>query len=191
MPLSRREALTLGGAGLAAALGSWFVVPMLWQRRGIAAALHSASFSDLSGRRVVLSAWRGQVLVCNFWATWCPPCRREIPMLIKVRSEFAASGLEIVGIAADSRANVAEFSRNAGIDYPILFASADVDALMRAAGNPEGALPYTVILDRDGSAAYERLGILDGAVLRAKLRALVRGYRGRAAPAAGMLRKSG
>jgi peroxiredoxin len=109
-------------------------------------------------------------------------------MLTKLRTELARFGLEIVGIAVDSKANVAEFSRTAGIDYPILFSIQDVDALMRAAGNPEGALPYTVVLDRDGNAVYEKLGALDGPILRAKLDPLVRRQAGGPEPGA---RKSG
>lgn len=175
MPFSRRKALIFGGAGLAAALGSWFAASMFGRRRSISAALHSAVFSDLAGRQTTLSEWHGKILVCNFWATWCPPCRREIPMLVDLRAEFSSSGIEIVGIAVDSRANVAEFSKSAGITYPILFPKNDTDRLIRSAGDPEGALPYTVVLDRHGTAAYEKLGELDSAVLRAKLRELLRG----------------
>jgi len=94
-------------------------------------------------------------------------------MLMILRKELAPSGVEVVGIAVDSAAKVVEFSRMIQISYPVLIAPKDGLALMRELGNAEGGLPYTVVLHRDGSIGYRKLGELSEAVLRTKLTALL------------------
>ena len=173
MPLSRREALGLGTLGLVAAILGTFAGSLFEDRTDAAAALQAADFADLTGKTIKLSEWKGKILVCNFWATWCPPCRREIPMLMTLRKDLAPSGVEVVGIAVDSVAKVVEFSRRVQISYPVLIALGDGLALMRELGNTEGGLPYTVVLRRDGSIGYRKLGELSEAVLRTRLRALL------------------
>jgi thiol-disulfide isomerase/thioredoxin len=118
--------------------------------------------------------WRGKVLVCNFWATWCPPCREEIPLLVSQRDALASKGLEVVGIAVDSAPKVAEFAKTAKISYPILVAEASGIGLMRELGNRSGALPYTVFLDRDGTIVARKLGALHRPELERILQKLLR-----------------
>jgi thiol-disulfide isomerase/thioredoxin len=127
----RRKALALAGVAAAAAAGGALVGALLVQSRSGAARLLSASFADLDGRARRLLEWRGQVVVCNFWATWCAPCREEVPLLVAAKQQYAGKPLEIVGI---------------GIE------------IMRELGNKAGALPYTVLLDRSGGLAGQRLG---------------------------------
>ena len=160
---------------MSAAVAGAFLGPFLGHRSNPAAALRAASFTDLSGRPRTLAEWGGKVLICNFWAPWCPPCRREIPMLIRLRAEWQASGLEVIGIGLDSVANVAEFARSSGIDYPVVIPSGDAYALARSAGDSEEALPYTVVLDRSWRVVYRKLGELNEAALRAKVEPLLRG----------------
>lgn len=179
MTPSRRNALIGGGAILTAAVAGVLLGPLLGRRSSPAAALRAASFTDLSGRPRKLTEWGGKVLICNFWAPWCPPCRREIPMLIRLRSAWQAFGLEVIGIGLDSAANIGEFSRSAGIDYPILIPSGDAYALARDAGDAEEALPYTVVLDRSWRAVYTKLGELREASLRAKVDPLLRAPKAR------------
>jgi thiol-disulfide isomerase/thioredoxin len=122
--------------------------------------LMAARLADLSGKARSLNEWRGQVIVVNFWATWCPPCREEIPALVRARDKLVASGVEFVGIAIDQVSKVAEFARNVRISYPLLMADASGLELVRKLGNPSGGLPFTVVLDRKGSVSHRNLGAI-------------------------------
>ena len=162
MNAGRREALLLGAAGLAAAAAGFFAGPALLRMFGSAeeGVLAAASFPDLTGKIRRLSEWRGRVLVCNFWATWCAPCREEIPLLLELREKRLSNGLEVVGIAIDNATKVAEFRSSFNIGYPLLLAEADGLDLMRRLGNGSGGLPYTVVADRRGAVVYRKLGAL-------------------------------
>lgn len=158
---SRREALTLGAAGVAAAAAGFLAGPLLLGDKGRGDdVLRSASLIDLDGKPRHLAEWEGRILVWNFWATWCTPCREEIPLLIAVREKYRVWGVEIVGIAVDNAAKVREFSLSFGISYPILLAEADGLDLMRKLGNSSGGLPYTVVIDRQGDQVHRKLGAL-------------------------------
>src|SRR5205823_11309743 len=104
MPLARREALILGAIGAGAAIAGGLLGALVLQAQSGAADLLAAPFRDLSGARRTLREWRGRGLLCNFWATWCAPCRGEVPMLVAVRGGFAAEGAGIFGIGLDSAA---------------------------------------------------------------------------------------
>jgi thiol-disulfide isomerase/thioredoxin len=133
------------------------------------AALWQLGFPDERGREQPLSQWRGQVLVLNFWASWCAPCREEMPDFVALRSQFRPSGVEFVGIAIDNSANVAQFLQQMPINYPILIGEGAAHSLARRLGNPSGALPYTIVLDRNGNVVLSHLGRLPRAVLEATL----------------------
>jgi thiol-disulfide isomerase/thioredoxin len=122
----RRELLILGGAGLAAAVAGFLAGPALLKLGGAGEgeALRAASFADLEGRPRRLAEWNGKVLVCNFWATWCAPCREEIPLLVAARQKYGPSGVEFVGIAVDNAAKVREFAASFN-SYPVLLAEAE------------------------------------------------------------------
>ena len=159
MKPGRREALILGAAGLAAAAAGFLVGPLLLQDRGRGdSVLRSATLVDLAGKPRQLAEWEGRILVLNFWATWCAPCREEIPLLMAARSKYASTGVEIVGIAIDNAAEVRDFSTSFKISYPILVAGADGLDLMRKLGNSAGGLPYTVVADRQGNVVHRKLG---------------------------------
>ena len=152
----------LGAAGIGAGAMGFLVGPALLRLLpgGEGDLLRSASFPDLAGRTRQLTEWRGKVLVCNFWATWCAPCREEIPLLMAAREKYALSGVEIVGIALDNAVKVREFSLTYRISYPILLAEADGLDLMRKMGNSSGGLPYTVFANRKGVLVHRKLGAL-------------------------------
>ena len=174
MALARREALILGAIGAGAAVAGGLLGALALQAQSGAADLLAAPFRDLSGARRTLWEWRGRVVLCNFWATWCAPCREEIPMLVAVREVFAAKGAEIVGIGIDQAAKVEEFARTYGVTYPVLIAEADAIELMRRLGNALGGLPYTVVVDRVGAVAHRRLGALTRAEVEGVLEGLLR-----------------
>jgi thiol-disulfide isomerase/thioredoxin len=166
--------LSFIGVGAAAALAGAWLAPHLSENQKGREALEQAQFTDMSGRLRTLSEWPGRVLVLNFWATWCAPCREEIPALVKIRDQLAASGLEIVGIAIDQAAKVAQFAKEVPISYPLLLAGGNGLDLIRALGNPSGGLPFTVVLSRDGHVAERHLGAVSESLLLAKLQPLLK-----------------
>ena len=125
---------------------------------------------DLAGRIQHMSQWQGRVLVLNFWAPWCSPCRKEIPDFIHLQERYGQAGLVFVGVALDEQDKVAAFVDNAGINYPILLGGEEGSALSVAAGNRQGGLPFTAVFDRRGNA----VATLTGGVSEARLEALVR-----------------
>lgn len=168
----RRYALYALAGFTALAIGIWaawaYYTPGTKQTH--AAALWAMSLPDPSGKLQALDQWRGQVLVVNFWATWCAPCREEIPDFIAVRREYAANSVEMVGIAIDAAAPVAAYVRDMQMPYPVLIGQGEALALARELGNASGALPYTVVIDADGAIVLRHLGRLPRAKLQAALR---------------------
>ena len=156
----RRETLVMVGVGVAAAVAGVIAGPWLAGAPADSGALLSARFTDLSGKGRAIDEWGGRILVVNFWATWCPPCRDEIPALVRARDKLLPSGVEFVGIAIDQVAKVIDFARNVHISYPLLMADAAALELVRKLGNPSGGLPFTVVLDRKGSMAHRNLGAI-------------------------------
>lgn len=124
-------------------------------------ALLAAAYPDLSGVNQPLSQWKGKVLVVNFWATWCEPCKKEIPEFVKVQAKFQDKGVVFVGIALDEKDKVAVMSKELGINYPVLIAPLSAIDISKAAGNRMSALPFTAILGRDGRVVLGKLGGLD------------------------------
>ncbi|TAK49631.1 MAG: TlpA family protein disulfide reductase [Betaproteobacteria bacterium] len=174
MALLRREALALAGVALAAAAAGFVIGPRVLQREsGEAAAIAAARFQDLAGATRGLAQWNGRILLLNFWATWCAPCREEIPMLMELRSEYLQFGVEVVGIAIDMAPKVSDYVKQMQIDYPILVADAGGLDLMRKLGNTAGGLPYTVLVDRQGNPVRRKLGALRRDELLAMLKPLV------------------
>lgn len=132
---------------------------MLWQ----------LSFPDTQGRSQALSQWRGKVLVLNFWASWCAPCREEMPDFVALRAQFQPKGVEFVGLAIDNAASVTQFLQRQPVNYPILIGEGAANDLARQLGNPSGGLPYTIVLDRDGNIVLRHLGRLPRATLETAL----------------------
>jgi len=128
-------------------------------------ALTRAPFKDYAGQTETLERWKGKVVVVNFWASWCPPCREEIPGLARMQSRFGANGLQVVGIAVDSVDKARQAASELGVNYPVLIAGLETIDLTRRLGNRAGALPFTLILDRSGTLIASHLGILTEAQL--------------------------
>ena len=96
-----------------------------------------------------------KVILLNFWATWCPPCRKEIPDFIRLHNEFQNQGFSVVGLAIDKQEKVTAFGKEMGINYPSLIVEKEGYSLMEEYGSPHGALPYSVILDKQGNIAHK------------------------------------
>lgn len=123
-------------------------------------ATYSAKFNDLQGRAQSLGQWDRKLLVLNFWATWCGPCKEEIPILKNLQAKFGDRGLQLVGIAADSSVNVANFAQNANFNYPVLVDESGAIEFSRRLGNRLGLLPHTVVLRPGGEVIYNKLGAI-------------------------------
>jgi thiol-disulfide isomerase/thioredoxin len=123
------------------------------------AQLPEISLPGIDGAPHHLSEWKGRPLVVNFWATWCEPCRREIPLLNSLRREHAGDRLEIVGIAVDYPDDVRKYARAHGIDYPVLIGDEGGLAAVSAFG-VDTVLPFSVFADREGRVVTLRIGEL-------------------------------
>jgi thiol-disulfide isomerase/thioredoxin len=162
--MSRQNWLLAGVAALALATGlgvaTWLGQPAPAQP-GAAEALLSAALPDLQNRPQTLAQHQGKVLIVNFWATWCPPCREEIPVFVEAQAKHGAKGLQFVGIALDNPRQVADFAQEYGINYPILIGGISESETLRKLGNPGGGLPYTLVYDRNGQLQEKIIGGLD------------------------------
>lgn len=131
------------------------------------------SLPDLEGRERHVSEWDGQVLVINFWATWCPPCLKEIPEFIELQAEYGEEGLQFLGVALQKPADVIDFARKHGMNYPNLAGEMPVIRIAEAYGNHNGALPYTTVVDRDGTVVFVRQGPMRGPEVEAIVQPLL------------------
>jgi thiol-disulfide isomerase/thioredoxin len=127
--------------------------------RKIPEQLPKISMPDAKGVPHQLSQWQGRPLMVNFWATWCDPCRREIPLLKKLRQERSGESLEIVGIAVDFPDAVNQYARSIGIDYPVLIGEKDGLAAIAAFGM-DTVFPFTVFADKQGRIFTVKVGEL-------------------------------
>jgi len=114
-----------------------------------------------TGEWVSADLFDGQVTLLNFWATWCAPCRKEMPMLVELYEEHSDQGFEVVGVAMDDVQQARDFAEDIGVTYTVLIGSTDVMAMVQSYGNLSGVLPYSVLIDRDGIIRWTYAGELD------------------------------
>ncbi len=119
------------------------------------------SLPDMQGKLHSLSGWRNKVVVLNFWATWCPPCREEIPDFITLQKTYGDAGVQVIGVALDNREEVIAFYTGMGMNYPVLIGEQDAFNIMADFGETTGSLPYTVVLNTEGKIVAQKLGALD------------------------------
>ncbi len=129
--------------------------------------LWSAEFDQLDGQVLSLANLKGRPLVINFWATWCPPCVEEMPLLDRFYQENKLKGWQILGIAIDQPSSVRRFQAQFPVSYPLVLGGLQGNEFCRLLGNEQGSLPYTMVLDREGRVLQRKLGRLDPSDLSA------------------------
>ncbi len=164
---ARRKLLYAGVAGAAVLAGAG-LAGWRWRQSEVdsaPAALWPLTFETPSGASLAMSSFRGKPLVINFWATWCPPCVEELPLLDAFYRQNATTGWQVVGLAIDQPSAVRAFLRRTPVSFPVGFAGFSGTELGSALGNLTGGLPFTVVLGADGSIAQRRMGRLTAADL--------------------------
>jgi len=152
--------------------GCAYLIYFLFLRTTLASGPAPAwELNDLNGKSVKLADFKGKVVILDFWATWCPPCRAEIPHFIELQNQYGAKGLQIVGISVDRTGvgSVAEFAKDQNINYPILMADQNV-------GHLYGDLPYiptTFVIDPQGNIVHKHVGFTDETVFADEIRSLL------------------
>jgi thiol-disulfide isomerase/thioredoxin len=163
--MNRRHWILAGGTGVAAAAAglAWrstrhpsaVPAPVLDEA---STAFWQTSFPQPDGQTLAMAPLRGQPLVLNFWATWCPPCVKEMPELDRFAKQFSAQGGRVVGLAVDNPKAVRDFLQRAPVSYAIALAGFDGTDLSRKLGNTSGALPFTAVFARSGALVQRKLG---------------------------------
>ena len=159
-PITRR--IFLAGAGLgAAALGASFAWRKLNppQTSAVAQAFWARRFPGLDGAELDVARWRGQPLLVNFWATWCPPCVKELPEINQFYKEAKGKGWQVLGLAVDQAEPVKAFLHKTPLDFAVALAGPEGLGLVRELGNPAGGLPFSVVFDETGEISWRRLGV--------------------------------
>lgn len=131
-------------------------------------ALSAIPFTDTQGEKSVLGDWTKPLIIVNFWAPWCAPCRREIPALINIQQEYRDS-VRVIGLALDSVENVQDFAEEYKMNYPSYIAGANIPMYNAAFNNESGSLPHTAIVNQDRLLSYTHTGEITEAQLRTKI----------------------
>lgn len=165
-PVTRRWTLALVAAAAAAAGAG-----VAWRRFQPAEAdltgFWERSFATLEGGQLALASLRGKPLLVNFWATWCPPCIEELPLLSSFYDENRGNGWQLLGLAVDQPDPVKRFLARTPVTFPVAMAGLSGVDLTRQLGNEAGGLPFTVVFDAQGKLQHRKIGQLKPADLAA------------------------
>lgn len=166
-----KQAAVIAVIALAAAAGgAWFALDRqdepATEARATEPPAYRPDFSlpDLDGTVRAFSEWDGTPTIVNFWATWCAPCRREIPVLMALKAEHGDS-LAVLGVAIDDADAVRSYVEEMGFNYPTLVGQLDAIEVAREFGNHIGALPFTAIVAADGRIHWSHAGEVDAGML--------------------------
>jgi thiol-disulfide isomerase/thioredoxin len=164
--LRRRRALVLGGVAAGAAVAGAGVA--LWRAGSAtdATALWALSFQTPQGRTLSMASLRGRPLLLNFWATWCPPCVEEFPLLDTFFRQHQPNGWQVLGLAIDQPSAVRLFLARTPVTFPIGLAGLEGTELAKSLGNDVGGLPFSVVLGAEGTVRHRRMGRVSPADLQ-------------------------
>ena len=159
---SRRSWLYAAGAaaGLAGAGLAWWRMSPKAPADGAQHEFWGQSFDAPSGDRVTMTAFAGKPLLVNFWATWCPPCVEELPLIDRFWRENASNGFQVLGLAIDQPSAVKKFLQRQALGFPVGLAGMGGTELAKSLGNATGALPFSVFFNADGTIWRQKLGQL-------------------------------
>lgn len=172
----KRRGLLFGGVAVAAAAaglgGAW------WRHGAVSAAggepldpaVWTSKFDRPEGGELDFAALRGKPLLINFWATWCPPCVEELPMVDRFFRDQVSNGWQVVGLAIDQPSAVRKFLARTPVTFPVGLAGLQGTELVRQLGNTSGGLPFTLVIAADGTVAARKMGKLEPADLEGWLR---------------------
>jgi thiol-disulfide isomerase/thioredoxin len=159
--MNRRRWLAWGGGAVALSAGA---AGALWYARSVddaaAQKMWGLRFERPEGGELAFASLRGRPLLLNFWATWCPPCVTEMPLLDRFHRDTAARGWQVVGLAVDGPSPVREFLARRPVGFPIGLAGLDGVELARSLGNISGSLPFSLAFDAAGRVRERKLGML-------------------------------
>jgi thiol-disulfide isomerase/thioredoxin len=167
---TRRRWLAAGvavAAGIAGAGLAWWRHTPRPLADGAASAFWGQSFETPNGTSVSLASFQGRPLVVNFWATWCPPCVEELPLLDGFFKQHAVNGWQVIGLAIDQPSSVRNFLQKTPVTFPVGLAGLGGTELGKSLGNLSGGLPFTVVFGKDGTVAHRKMGKVTTADLSA------------------------
>jgi thiol-disulfide isomerase/thioredoxin len=170
--------LALGGLALFAALAG-YRLGVVGKNAETATApastlpIFELVLADLKGQPQGLGQWRGKVLIVNYWATWCPPCREEMPGFSRLQDKYRDKDVQFVGISIDTADKIVEFQKTTPVTYPLLIGDMTVMENSAKLGNSLQALPFTAVFDREGRLSATKLGRLSEPELEQQLTELI------------------
>lgn len=160
-PMNRRRALYAGVAAAAAVGGAglaWWRLQPHTMQAGAEQMLWTQAFDTPEGTRLAMQAFAGKPLLLNFWATWCPPCVDELPMLNAFHRNNKEKGWQVVGLAIDQPSSVRKFLARLPLDFSVGLAGLGGSELGRSLGNLTGGLPFTVVFSAEGRVLHRKMG---------------------------------
>lgn len=157
--MTKKNTLFILLAGVIALSGGLFAQYLsATHQQKIKTPLADFTLPDISGKQRSIFEWQGKIRIINFWATWCPPCLKEIPEFIKLQEELNNKGIQFIGIAIEDRQSVKEYLSTVSINYPMLIAEDEGITLSHELGNIINAVPFTLIVNRQGQIIHRQPG---------------------------------
>jgi thiol-disulfide isomerase/thioredoxin len=166
---SVRKALVLAVLAVGAGIGGFVVYRNIPHEAAVHDPAPDVALPTLDGGSARLSDYRGKLVLINFWATWCTPCLKEIPLLIEMQERYGARGLQILGPAMDDAEEVKIQAPRMGIQYPVLLGQEQIPVAMEKLGDTLGALPFSVLISPDGYVVLRKHGEFSREELSAQL----------------------
>lgn len=158
---------------LGLAVRHFAITPIQDEPKINSAALFTTALTDIAGSKRDLSEYKNKIIVVNFWATWCPPCREEMPELSELQQAYKNKNVIVLGIAEDELPAVKEYLQTSPVSYPIFIADNEAMNLGTTLGNDKGVLPYTVVIGTDGNVIDTFFGRISKPLLEKSLQKLL------------------